>query len=156
MEKHAVDMHKLIEKNIEGFTAAVEEKNGKLEYHANATHHYVTGDEVHLNNAISSLFDNAYKYSDKAPEISIATSNIAKDLVISVSDKGIGISDAAMKMIFDKFYREKRGDIHDVKGFGLGLSYVKKIIEMHDGTIKVKSRKGKGTVFIIHLPYRTN
>jgi signal transduction histidine kinase len=156
MEKHAVDMHKVIEKNIDGFHAAIEEKGGRLQYHFDAAHHCVTGDEVHLNNVISNLLDNAYKYSDKAPEISITTFNTAKDLVISISDKGIGISDVAMKMIFDKFYREKRGDIHDVKGFGLGLSYVKKIIEMHEGSIKVKSRKNEGTVFIINLPYRSN
>lgn len=153
MEKKAVDMHKVIEKNIAGFTAAVEEKGGRLKYHADAALHYVNGDEVHLNNVISSLLDNAYKYSDKAPEILISTYNTDKDFVVSISDEGIGISDAAMKMIFDKFYREKRGDIHDVKGFGLGLSYVKKITEMHDGSVKVKSHKNEGTVFIIHLPY---
>jgi two-component system phosphate regulon sensor histidine kinase PhoR len=95
MEKHAVDMHKVIEKNIDGFHAAIEEKGGRLQYHFDAANHYVTGDEVHLNNVISNLLDNAYKYSDKAPEISITTSNTAKDLVISISDKGIGISDVA-------------------------------------------------------------
>jgi signal transduction histidine kinase len=156
MEKNIVDIHKVIEKHISGFSTAIEEKGGTLQYHADAVHHLIAGDEVHLNNVISNLLDNAYKYSDKPPEISITTSNIFKDIVISISDKGIGISDAAMKMIFDKFYREKRGDVHDVKGFGLGLSYVKKIIEMHAGSITVKSRKNEGTVFIINLPYRSN
>jgi signal transduction histidine kinase len=156
MEKNVVDMHKIIGKNIAGFSAAVEEKGGALQYHPGAAQHYVNGDAVHLNNVISSLLDNAYKYSDKAPEISVTTSNAGKNLVISISDNGIGISDAAMKMIFDKFYREKRGDVHDVKGFGLGLSYVKKIIEMHKGAIKVKSQKGEGTVFIINLPFISN
>jgi len=154
MEKKPVDMHKLIEKNIAGFIAAVEEKGGSLQYHADAALHYVNGDEVHLNNVISNLLDNAYKYSDDSPEILIATYNTDTDFVVAISDKGIGISDEAMKMIFDKFYREKRGDIHDVKGFGLGLSYVKKIIDMHDGSVKVKSHKNEGAVFIIHLPYK--
>jgi two-component system phosphate regulon sensor histidine kinase PhoR len=103
---------------------------------------------------ISSLLDNAYKYCDKAPQIVISTSNNAKDILISIQDNGIGINEDAMKMIFDKFYREKHGNRHDVKGFGLGLSYVKKIVEMHDGSINVKSRKGEGTVFIINVPYK--
>ncbi|MEP6595427.1 MAG: HAMP domain-containing sensor histidine kinase [Ginsengibacter sp.] len=154
MEKNIVDMHKVIEKNIAGFCAAIEEKNGGISYHPEAREHYVSGDQVHLFNTISSLLDNAYKYSHKNPEIVISTFNTSKDLVISIQDNGIGISDTALQMIFDKFYREKQGDRHDVKGFGLGLSYVKKIVEMHKGSIKVKSKKGEGTVFIINLPYR--
>jgi len=153
MERSFVDMHKVIEKNIAGFCSAIEEKRGNISYHPGAGKHYVSGDPVHLFNTISSLLDNACKYSDKEPEIVISTSNTSKDLVISIKDNGIGISDTALQMIFDKFYREKQGNVHDVKGFGLGLSYVKKILEMHDGSIKVKSKKGEGTVFIIHLPY---
>ncbi len=159
MEKKIVDMNKVIEKNIDGFRNAIEEKKGKLYYHPDAKEHYVYGDEVHLFNTISNLLDNAYKYSDK-PEITITTSNNAKALIISIQDNGIGINDKKLQMIFDKFYREKHGDRHDVKGFGLGLSYVKKIVEMHNGSIKVKSppageagKKGEGTIFFINLPY---
>jgi len=152
MEKRTVDMHKVIEKNIAGFRGAIEEKEGVM-FHPEAKEHYVNGDEVHLFNTISSLLDNAYKYSDKKPEIKISTFNTSKDLVISVQDDGIGISDSSLQMIFDKFYREKHGNRHDVKGFGLGLSYVKKIVEMHEGSIKVKSRRGEGTIFFINLPY---
>jgi signal transduction histidine kinase len=153
MEKRPVDIHKIIEKNITGFSPAIEEKKGTIKYRREASEHYVNGDTVHLFNAISSLLDNAYKYSDKKPEIIISTFNISKDLVITIQDNGIGISDTALQMIFDKFYREEQGNRHDVKGFGLGLSYVKKIVEMHKGSIKVKSSKGEGTVFIINLPY---
>ena len=153
MEKSFVDMHKVIEKNIAGFCALIEEKKGTITYHPEATKHYVSGDPLHLFNTISSLLDNAYKYSDKEPKIVISTFNTSKDLVISITDNGIGISDTALQMIFDKFYREKHGNRHDVKGFGLGLSYVKKILEMHKGSIKVKSKKGEGTIFIIYLPY---
>jgi len=156
MESQPVDMHKLLEKNIEGFTAAVEEKQGRIIYEPGAKKNIVLGDEVHLFNTISSLLDNAYKYSDKQPVIKIATHNSGNNLVILVQDNGIGISDDALKMIFDKFYREKRGNLHDVKGFGLGLSYVKKIVEMHGGTIRVNSRKDTGTVFIINLPFGSN
>jgi signal transduction histidine kinase len=153
MEKRVVDMNKIIGKNIAGFSSAIEEKKGMIKYRPDASEHYVTGDAVHLFNTISSLLDNAYKYSDKKPEVIISTFNTSKELVITVQDNGIGISDTALQMIFDKFYREEQGNRHDVKGFGLGLSYVKKIVEMHKGSIKVKSRKGEGTVFIINLPY---
>jgi two-component system phosphate regulon sensor histidine kinase PhoR len=154
MEKNVVDIHKVIEKNIAGFCAAIEEKEGKLYHSLKAKNHYITGDEVHLFNTISSLLDNAYKYSLQKPEIVISTFNEANNIVVSIKDNGIGISEVALKMIFDKFYREEKGDRHDVKGFGIGLSYVKKIVDMHEGSIKVKSRKGEGTVFIINLPHR--
>ena len=154
MEKSMVDIHKIIEKNIAGFNEAIEEKKGKIVFHPVATEHFVNGDQVHLFNTISSLLENAYKYSDKIPEITISTFNTPKDIVISIQDNGIGISEAALQMIFDKFYREKHGNLHDVKGFGLGLSYVKKIVEMHNGSIKVKSKKGEGTTFTISLPFK--
>lgn len=152
LEKKQVDMHKVIEKNVAGFTEAIKERDGTVHYKPAAKEHFVNGDELHLFNAISSLLDNAYKYADKIPQIEIATGNISRELIISVEDNGIGINDTAM--IFDKFYREKQGDLHNVKGFGLGLSYVKKIVEMHGGSISVRSRKGEGTVFTIKLPYR--
>jgi len=157
MEKRPVDMHKVIEKNIAGFTAAIEEKEGKITWKPGARQYFVEGDEVHLFNTISSLLDNAYKYADKKPEITISTQSSGGQLFITIQDNGIGISDAALKMIFDKFYREKQqGNRHDVKGFGLGLSYVKKIVDMHNGNIKVNSRKGEGTSFIINLPLGSN
>jgi two-component system, OmpR family, phosphate regulon sensor histidine kinase PhoR len=116
MEKNTVDMHKVTEKNIAGFCAAIEEKEGKVYYHPKATKYYVCGDEVHLFNTVSSLMDNAYKYSDKKLEMVISTCNTAKDIVISIQDNGIGVGDTALKMIFDKFYRKEQGNHHDVKG----------------------------------------
>ena len=111
----------------------------------------VYGDEVHLFNTISSLLDNAFKYSGEHKKILITTRNENRDIVIDVKDNGIGIDKDSLRMIFDKFYRIKQGDLHDVKGFGLGLSYVKKIIDMHQGHIKVESRPGMGTTFSIYL-----
>jgi len=152
MEKETVDIHLLLEKNIAAFTPLVDGKSGRLVYNPIATRHLVHGDAVHLFNTISNLLDNACKYSDKAPVIVVSTHDEGSNIVISVQDNGIGISDTAVKMIFDKFFRVKHGNRHDVKGFGLGLSYVKKIVEMHDGAIKVKSRPGEGTTFTITLP----
>ncbi len=153
MEKEVTDIHSIIDKNVASFRPAVEEKGGTIFYPPEADKHFVYGDKVHLFNAISNLLDNAYKYSDKKPEITISTINAGNSIVITIQDNGIGIPEAAIKMIFDKFYRVKHGNLHDVKGFGLGLSYVKKIVEMHEGTIKVKSKPGEGTIFIISLPY---
>jgi two-component system phosphate regulon sensor histidine kinase PhoR len=152
MEKNIVDIHKVIEKNIAGFSGAIENRKGSISYNPEALRHDVCGDDVHLFNAISCLLDNAFKYSEKEPRIIIRTSNTSKDITISIQDNGIGISETALKMVFDKFFREKQGNRHDVKGFGIGLSYVKKIVELHNGSIQVKSTKGEGSTFIMNLP----
>mgnify|MGYP000025699702 CR=1 FL=1 len=100
------------------------------------------------------LADNANKYSENAPEINIRTENISTGVIIKISDHGIGMSKDSVQKIFDKFYRVSTGNRHDVKGFGLGLSYVKDIVDMHKGEVSVKSELGKGSTFKIYLPYQ--
>ncbi len=152
IEKKLLDIHKIIEKNIESFMPLVEEKGGTILFRPLAAKHTVYGDEVHLFNAISNLLDNAFKYSGEQKEITITTKNVNDRIVIEIKDNGVGMDSESIRMIFDKFYRVKQGNLHDVKGFGLGLSYVKKIIDMHEGAIDVQSKPGVGTVFSIFLP----
>jgi len=152
LEKEAVDIHKLIEQNVASFATTMEEKGGQITFRAGAVNPVLRGDRVHLLNAFSNLLDNASKYSDKNPEIVVTSSNAGDELIVSIADNGIGMDKAEISMIFDKFYRVKHGDRHDVKGFGLGLSYVKTIFELHNGSIEVKSKPGEGSVFIVHLP----
>ncbi len=114
----------------------------------------IEGDLTHVSNIINNLLDNANKYSPEKPEISIHTRNVSNGLEVIVKDKGIGMGKEARKHIFDKFYRVHTGNLHDVKGFGLGLSYVKAMMTAHKGQIDVKSELGKGSSFILVFPFR--
>jgi signal transduction histidine kinase len=151
LEKKMLDIHRIIEKNIASFSPIIDESGGKISFNPNAERHTVLGDEVHLFNVISNLIDNAFKYSGEQKAIVISTRNKEHNIIIDVKDNGIGMDKESLHMIFDKFYRVKQGNLHDVKGFGLGLSYVRKIIDMHDGIIEVQSKPGMGTTFSIYL-----
>jgi two-component system, OmpR family, phosphate regulon sensor histidine kinase PhoR len=147
-----IHIHDIIESVISNFTLQVDSKEGLLIPSLHADNDCVNGDSIHLTNVISNLLDNAVKYSPEKPEIFIETRNNKGILMVSIRDNGIGISKANLKRIFDKFYRVSTGNVHNVKGFGLGLSYVKKIVEEHHGTINVESEIDIGSTFTINLP----
>lgn len=147
------DLHDLIQEAADVFEFNQSETGGKMQLDLQAKQTLLKADEVHIGNVIHNLIDNAIKYCDREPEITISTKNIGSSSVqLMVQDNGIGIKKENLKMIFDKFYRVSTGNVHNVKGFGLGLYYVKLIIESHGGKIQVKSQIGQGTTFIILLP----
>lgn len=150
------DVNKMIKTVTTNFELRVNNKNGKLITEILAENAIVKGDEVHITNVIFNLLDNAMKYSNDSPEIKVTTENRKDQVVISVQDNGIGIPKEHHAQIFDRFYRVPTGNVHDVKGFGLGLSYVKKIVDLHNGTIKVESALNKGTKFKIYFPQINN
>jgi two-component system phosphate regulon sensor histidine kinase PhoR len=152
LQKTELDVHELIHNTVKCIGLQIENSQGHLTVNPDAERFMVWGDKAHLTNALCNLIDNAIKYSNKSPELRITTSNINQYLIIKVTDKGIGIDKEYQRKIFDKFFRVPTGDVHDVKGFGLGLAYIKKIVELHNGTIAVESKKGKGTAFTITLP----
>lgn len=151
-----IDLHNIIEEAVETLSLQVERKDGEIKTELSGTAAVIEGDETHITNVIHNLLDNANKYSYEKPDITVSTTNTTKGIEVSVRDKGIGMSKDALKHIFDKFYRVPTGNVHDVKGFGLGLSYVKAIIEAHKGKINVKSELGKGSEFTIYLPFSVN
>ena len=146
------NVRELIKKISESFQLIVNERNGTLTQDFTAEKYRVKIDEFHISNALINLLDNANKYSPETPEIKIKTRNEGHWYVIEISDKGMGMETQNKTKIFEKFFREETGNIHNVKGQGLGLSYVKKIIELHKGQILVDSQKGRGSTFTIKLP----
>jgi len=152
LRKIELDFHEIIAEAIKCFSLQIEEEQGEITFNSKATNSLIIADKTHITNAFCNLIDNAIKYSETKPEITIQTSNIGKNLTISLSDQGIGIDKEYQNNVFDKFFRVPTGDVHDVKGFGLGLAYLKKIIELHEGSIELQSEKEKGTTFKIILP----
>lgn len=149
------DLHKLLDIIIEGFQLRVREMGGHIHTELNAIPSTIAGDKMHLTNVFSNLIDNAVKYSSGAPQLSVFSESNQSGVTISVADKGIGISPENQKQVFKNLYRVHTGDLHDVKGFGLGLYYVKRLVEMHGGRITLQSELGKGSVFKVFLPYKT-
>lgn len=158
LNKRPLHVHQIIEDVADNFALRLQEKGGDMEIHLNAENDLIEGDEVHINNIINNLLDNAVKYSKEnvPPHISLSTESAPKKFIIRIEDNGIGMTRDTVKRIFEKFYRAHTGNIHNVKGFGLGLSYVKSVVEAHEGNIKPESTLGKGSCFVIELPGASN
>jgi two-component system, OmpR family, phosphate regulon sensor histidine kinase PhoR len=152
ISKESVNIQEVIEDAIEHVNLILEDREGSITKHFNAERTSVLLNEVHFINVIVNILENAIKYSPNVPKIDVFTENVKDYLVVKVKDNGIGMSKIAQKRVFEKFYREHTGDLHDVKGHGLGLAYVKKIIDDHNGQIYVESEKGRGSTFIIKIP----
>ncbi|WP_338794134.1 HAMP domain-containing sensor histidine kinase [Bernardetia sp. Wsw4-3y2] len=150
----SLDIHQIIEKVIRNSAVQVENRGGKIFTDLKATQTLVEGDQVHITSIISNLIDNANKYSPNTPRIEVQTQNTSNGIEIKFIDEGQGIPKKVVSKIFDKFYRVPTGNVHNVKGFGLGLSYVKSMVEAHHGTISVESEMEKGSVFTIKLPFK--
>ncbi|KDN56398.1 sensor histidine kinase [Flavobacterium seoulense] len=152
IEKGSSNVEEVIYDAIEHVNLILQDRGGEINNHFDAARTTVLINEVHFTNVIVNILENAIKYSPEAPKIDIYTENIKDMILIKVKDQGLGMSKVAQKRVFEKFYREHTGDLHNVKGHGLGLAYVKRIVEDHNGQVYVESEKGKGSTFIIKLP----
>ena len=150
------NIHEVIEDAVEHVKLIVDSNKGSINLNLNAKNPFINGNSNHLENIIINILDNAVKYSKASPFINVSTKNIDDNIEICVQDNGIGMDKNTQKMVFEKFYREQNGDIHDIKGHGLGLSYVKKIVDFHKGKISLESKKGSGTKFYINIKTLTN
>ncbi len=146
-----IDFHECLEHAIASAKELVKEKDGTINTHLNAVNTSIRGDRMHLTNMIFNLLDNSIKYNRSNPIIDVITNNAGRRLEFTVTDNGTGISKKNSKRIFDQFFRVSTGDVHDVKGFGLGLHYVKHVVKDHGGKVKVQSELGKGTAITIIL-----
>ncbi|HEY5469000.1 MAG TPA: HAMP domain-containing sensor histidine kinase [Bacteroidales bacterium] len=148
-----VSLHVIIQRAIDTIDIHVQQRNGKIVLNLDALEPVVYGDIEHLTNLVSNFLDNAIKYSPDSPDISVSTRNNDKGIILTIEDKGIGMTKAVQSKIFERFYRQSSGNVHDVKGFGLGLNYARAIIDAHKGNIAVFSEPGKGSRFEIFIPF---
>ncbi|MDB5241109.1 MAG: two-component sensor histidine kinase [Spirosoma sp.] len=148
-----VNIHDVIEKVLNNIGLQIEQREGEVDLNFDAEHEIVEADEVHLTNILYNLLDNAIKYSPGKPHITIQTRSLPEGISITVADKGLGMTKDQISRVFEKFYRVPTGNRHDVKGFGLGLSYVRKMVDEHHGQIRVESQPDKGSSFEVILPY---
>lgn len=152
LKKSTINIHEILQEVKDNFEFNQSEKGGDFSMELNATDDAIRADEVHISNVLYNLIDNAIKYCEVEPKIRISTKNDQNFLIITIVDNGIGIPREDINSIFDKFFRVHTGNRHDVKGFGLGLYYVKLIVEAHKGSVNVKSVLGKGTTFTLKVP----
>ncbi len=152
ISKERIKLHDIVEDAVSHIELIVEDKKGYVKTHLNAEKSSVLANDTHFTNVIVNIFDNAVKYSDEAPKIDVYTENVGNNILLKIADQGNGMSKQVQKKVFEKFYREHSGNVHNVKGHGLGLAYVKRIVDDHQGHISVESEKGKGSVFTITLP----
>jgi two-component system phosphate regulon sensor histidine kinase PhoR len=152
ISKETVDIHDIIEEAISHVHLLINDRGGSVETHFEALTPEITGNEFHLTNVVVNMLENAIKYTEGAPKIDVYTESTNKFFIFKIKDEGIGMNKSVQKNVFDKFYREQKGNIHDVKGHGLGLAYVKEIVDKHHGTVFVESEKGKGSIFTVKLP----
>ncbi len=153
MHRQTIDLHLIIAEVIKNLKIQVEIKDGEIATRLNAAKSQIDGDKLHITNLVYNLIDNANKYSPKKPLITVSTENVAHGILLIIEDNGIGIGKTEQKKIFDKLYRVPTGNIHEVRGFGLGLSYVKAIVAEHHGKISLESEINSGTRFKIFLPF---
>ncbi len=154
LNRKEINVHDLLHSIIENFKLQVEQRGGKISQFFNALKDEIYADEIHITNIFVKIMDNALKYSKQNPEIIVSTVNKNEYIIVSIQDHGVGIDKKNMKHIFKQFYRVSSGDKHDVKGYGLGLSYVKQFVELHGGHVYLTSQLNKGTTFFIELPYK--
>ena len=152
IRKERYKLHDILEDAINHVELIVEDRNGYVKLHLEAAKSSILANESHLTNVIVNILDNAVKYSPEEPKIDVYTENAKNFIFLKVKDQGNGMTKVAQRKVFEKFYREHTGNIHNVKGHGLGLAYAKQIVEDHQGEIYVESEKGKGSTFIIKLP----
>ena len=152
ISKERLKLHDLIRDAIAHIELIVEDRKGYVKTHLNAPKSSVLANQTHFTNVLVNILDNAVKYSDDEPKIDVYTENIGNNIIVRIADQGNGMSKQVAKRVFEKFYREYTGNVHNVKGHGLGLAYVKRIVDDHQGHVSVESEKGKGSTFIIRLP----
>ncbi len=152
LHKELTDLHEILNEVIRNIGIQIEIKDGQIIKDFEAADSLVLADRVHLVNVVQNLLDNANKYTKVRPHIIVSTKDSADGIIFAVQDNGIGIGKADQKKIFDKLYRVPEGNIHNFKGFGLGLSYVKTVVESHGGSIRLESELKKGTKFEVYLP----
>ncbi len=148
-----LDLHAVLRDVVRNTEVQVQRRNGRVTFDPQAEVHHVTGDRIHLTNVFNNLLDNAVKYTDRDPLITVRTDSDTRGITVHITDNGIGIPRQEQDKIFERLYRVSTGDVHNVKGFGLGLSYVRAVVLKHGGRIRLDSEPGRGSTFHITLPF---